>query len=131
MKRVTVGAIVLDVFLLTGAISIIVYFFVEDNVYGLISIIVSLIIIGGIIGFQFWYYGNTASGNRALKTQESDFNNGIERVVTVYDIDGKVIQKYEGKFDVTYDSSRILFDDENGKRHVVYYTTGTVTIDEK
>lgn len=131
MKRVTVGAIVLDVFLLIGAISIIVYFFAEDNVYGLISIIVSLIIIGEIIGFQFWYYGNTASGNRALKTQESDFNNGIERVVTVYDIDGKVIQKYEGKFDVTYDSSRILFDDENGKRHVVYYTTGTVTIDEK
>lgn len=48
----------------------------------------------------------------------------------MYDINGKVIKAYDGKFDVDYDSNRMIFDD-NGKRHVIYYTTGTVTIDEK
>ena len=127
----TILVIILDVILLIGAITIIVCCFLCDKVYGLISVIVCLVIMGAIIGFQFWYYSNTAQGSRALKTQESSLNNGIGRIVTIYDVNGQVIQKYEGKFDVTYDSSRILFDDENGKRHVIYYTTGTVTIDEK
>ena len=29
------------------------------------------------------------------------------------------------------DENRILFDDEDGKRHVIYYPTGTIIIDEK
>lgn len=127
----TIGAIILDIVLILGAIGIILVSFTEDKVYGLIAIIITLIIMGGIVAFQFWFYKNTAEGNRAIKSQESNFNNGIERIVTVYDLNGQVIQKYEGKFDVTYDNSRILFDDENGKRHTIYYTTGTVIIDEK
>lgn len=86
--------------------------------------------IGVFVGMNA-YYNNTESGKRALKSQESNFNSGIERTVTIYDVNGKVIKQYEGKFDVEYDDDRILFDDENGKRHVVYYTTGTVAIDEK
>lgn len=86
--------------------------------------------IGIFVGMNA-YYNNTESGKRALKSQESNFNSGIERVVTIYDVNGKVIKHYEGRFDVEYDDDRILFDDENGKRHVVYYTTGTVAIDEK
>ena len=80
------------------------------------------------IGF---FYSNTAIGRRALKSQKSNFNNGIERTVRVYDVEGDIIQQYEGKFDIEYDSDRILFDDEHGKRHIIYYTTGTVIIDEK
>ena len=78
-----------------------------------------------------WYFNNTATGIRAYKSQESNFNNGIERVVRVYDVNGKLITEYDGKFDITYDNDRILFDDQNGKRHVIYYPTGTVTVDEK
>ena len=78
-----------------------------------------------------WYFNNTATGRRAYKSQESNFNNGIERVVRVYDVNGKLITEYDGKFDITYDNDRILFDDQNGKRHVIYYPTGTVTVDEK
>ena len=78
-----------------------------------------------------WYFNNTAAGRRAYKSQESNFNNGIERVVRVYDVNGKLITEYDGKFDITYDNDRILFDDQNGKRHVIYYPTGTVTVDEK
>lgn len=89
----------------------------------------------GVLCFQLWYYENTASGQRAFKDQESNFENGTERVVTVYDINGEVIKQYDGRFDVETgnvdNAPYILFDDENGKRHIIYYTTGTVTIDEK
>ena len=97
------------------------------------------VIIGALVGlvatlfisaFVYWYYQNTESGARALKTQESNFNNGIERKVSVYDIQGDLIQEYSGKFDLEYDDDRILFDDENGLRHIIYYPTGTVIIDE-
>ena len=82
-----------------------------------------------IVGF--WYYNNTESGMRAMKDQESNFGDGINRVVTVYDVNGNVIATYEGRFDIETDKdSYILFDDEDGYRHVIYYTTGTITIDE-
>ena len=93
---------------------------------GLIGIIISILLLVGML----WYYNNTADGARALKSQESNFNMGINRKVTVYDMEGDVIQEYEGKFDVEYDDDRILFDDEKGLRHVIYYPTGTVIIDE-
>lgn len=96
-------------------------------------------LISGAIGFLIclitlmvllWYFNSTASGARAVKTQLSNFNNGINRKVTVYDATGNILQTYEGKFDVEYDDDRILFDDEKGLRHVIYYPTGTVIIDE-
>ena len=90
------------------------------------AFICTIIMIG-----MMWYFNNTASGRRTFKSQESNFNNGIERIVKVYDVNGKLITEYDGKFDITYDDDRILFDDENGKRHIVYYPTGTVVIDEK
>lgn len=84
-----------------------------------------------ILGFMLWYFSNTENGKRAMKSQESNFNGGIERTVKVYDIKGEIIAEYEGKFDVDYNESRIIFDDENGKRHIIYYKTATVVIDEK
>lgn len=93
---------------------------------GLASFIICLIILFVIN----WYYTNTADGSRAIKTQESNFHNGIERRVEVYDAVGNKIKEYEGKFDLEYDDDRILFDDENGQRHIIYYPTGTVIIDE-
>lgn len=92
---------------------------------------IAAILIIGICIAMHWYYGNTQSGKRAIKSQESNFNEGIERTVKVYDVNGELITEYDGKFDITYDDDRILFDDENGKRHVIYYPTGTVVIDER
>ena len=104
---------------------------IESTIGKIVSgAITTAICIGVVFGFLF-YYNNTAGGRRAFKSQESNLNNGIERTVTVYDVEGEVIKEYDGKFDITYDDDRILFDDENGKRHVIYYPTGTVTIDEK
>lgn len=97
------------------------------------SVIIAIILIGTII-FQLWYYSNTEVGQRAMKTQETKLGDGIERVITVYDINGNIIKTYEGKFDITYDSNDsdgLIWDDEQGKRHIIYYTTGTITVDEK
>ena len=90
------------------------------------GILLSAVLLAGML----FYFNGTASGKRAFKSQESNFNNGIQRTVEVYDATGGLIKTYNGKFDVKYDSDRILFDDENGKRHVIYYPTGTVIIDE-
>lgn len=84
-----------------------------------------------LLGFLLWYFGSTEKGKRAMKSQESNFNGGIERTVKVYDIKGDIIAEYEGKFDVDYSQNRIIFDDENGKRHIIYYNMATVVIDEK
>ena len=89
-----------------------------------------LLIIIGSWAIGLWYYNGTEAGKRALKTQESNFNGGIKRRVTVYDVEGDMIAEYEGKFDIEYDDDRILFDDEQGLRHIIYYPTGNVIIDE-
>ena len=90
----------------------------------------SLLVVFLLIGMLF-YYNGTAAGKRAYKSQESNFNYGIERTVEVYDATGNLLKTYNGKFDIDYDDNRIIFDDENGKRHVIYYPTGTVIVDEK
>ena len=93
------------------------------------AVVAVVLIIFLLVGMR-WYYNNTAKGQRAFKTQESNFGNGLQRTVKVFDVNGNIIYQYEGKIDVEYDECRILFDDEKGKRHVIYYTTGTVLIEE-
>lgn len=131
----TIGGWVLYVFLVLciifGALWIIFGVLDEDSMTGkIITIAVALILSIILLGVFNWYYTSTASGSRAVKTQQSNLDNGIQRTVTVYSATGEVIKEYEGKFDVEYDDDRILFDDENGLRHVIYYPTGTVVIDE-
>ena len=96
----------------------------------LAGVLVGVIISGLLLGGLLFYFNGTAAGKRAYKTQESNFHNGIERTVEVYDATGNLLKTYSGKFDVDYDDNRIIFDDEKGKRHVIYYPTGTVIIDE-
>ena len=131
--------------IILGVCIVIAYYLCEKMQFGnkkikyQILIVIDMIICGALIVgfacFQFWYYDNTASGQRAFKDQESNLENGTERIVTVYDVNGEVIKQYDGRFDVETgivdNAPYILFDDENGKRHIIYYTTGTVVIDEK
>lgn len=100
------------------------------NQFKTIGFIITLVLCLIVTFGTLWYFQNTESGKRALKTQESNFNKGIERKVSVYDVEGDLIHEYKGKFDLEYDDDRILFDDENGLRHIIYYPTGTVIIDE-
>lgn len=95
---------------------------------------VGLVIVGIVLaclwGFGIFYFGHTESGKRALKNQNSELNGGIEREVNVYDVEGDLIQSYRGKFDIEYENERILFDDENGNRHIIYFKTGTIIVNE-
>ena len=92
--------------------------------FKIILAIVIIIIIAGIVV-------NQASIKRWLKDKQSEISNGIERTVEVYDINGKLIKKYEGKFDIEWQDDRIKFDDENNQRHIIYFKTGTIIVDEK
>lgn len=69
--------------------------------------------------------------DRACKDYQSDVDGGLYRTVKVYDIDGDLLAEYTGKFDIETDhSTYILWDDEMGKRHIIYFTTATIIIDE-
>ena len=57
---------------------------------------------------------------RAMKSQGINFGDGLVREVLVYDETGNLIKEYKGKFDIDYDNDRIVFDDENDLRHVIY-----------
>lgn len=72
------------------------------------------------------------SCSRACKDYNSDMNGGLYRTVKVYDIEGNLVTEYEGKFDIETDhTTYILWDDEYGKRHIVYFSTFNIIIDEK
>lgn len=68
-----------------------------------------------------------------MKSWKSETSGGLNRTVIVYDVKGKELAKYTGRFDVEERTSegivKIKFDCK-GKRHIIYAQTGTVLIDE-
>jgi hypothetical protein len=72
---------------------------------------------------------NRASIQRGFKSLQSEYANGIDRTITVYDYNGEVVKTYSGKFDVTESETGIMFDDsETGKRVII---TGGIIINEE
>ena len=132
---ITIGGwvlIVIGIIIGVVGIGLAIYFAIEGSPGSAIAAVVICLIIAAAIIIGTIVYHNTEKGKRAYKDQESNFSNGITRTVTVYDINGEIIEQYRGKFDVETDNpGYILFDDENGKRHIIYYTTGTIIIDEE
>lgn len=98
------------------------------------GVLLAIVGIALAVWCMFWLYG-TESGQRALETFGSETQGGITRSVRVYDLNGKLIESYEGRFDIEYDEERIMFDilqdDGTYQRHQIFNTTGTVLIDEK
>lgn len=130
----TIGSIVfivIGVIVLIGGIGMSIASFTGYETGDGILFLIASLVISAICIVTPIVYSNTEAGKRALKDQKSNFGDGIERIVTVYDVNGEIIEKYSGKFDVETTDNYIIFDDEKGKRHMIYYTTGTVIIDEK
>lgn len=71
-----------------------------------------------------------AGWERTKKNFSSSVNNGLKREIIVYDTVGNELYRQIGKFDVDYINDRILYDDEQGHRHSVYFKTGTVVVNE-
>ena len=94
-----------------------------DNwvLHSLVCLLVVALVVGAVIGVGHWYCNSTASGVRAMKDQESNLNNGLKREIIITAEDGREIFYYEGKCDIETDhSSYILFEDEDGYRHIIY-----------
>lgn len=90
------------------------------------ALVIVLLIVGGN-----WYFSNTANGVRALKEQQSNLNNGLNREITIIAADGREVFHYKGKCDIESDhtDNYILFEGEDGLRRMVYYgVTDTVLI---
>lgn len=69
-----------------------------------------------------------ASWQRVTKSIKSDMGNGLNRTVTVYDYNGKKIDSWSGKFDVSASENEVYFDDANGKRVIIH---GGIVINEE
>lgn len=109
-------------------------FLYEREVGRGLGILLGTVIISILIAcFGFWWCNNTADGARALKDQQSNFNNGLNREITVLAADGRVIFQYRGKCDIESDhaDNYILFEGEDSLRRMIYYgITDTVLIME-
>ena len=102
----------------------------DAPVAGLITLLVTIIVLGGLFWFGSWYYSNTASGARAVKDQQVDWSQGVERIIQVVESDGSVSYEYRGKVDIEMHNNYIVFD-ENNKRIILYKSyTSTLVITE-
>lgn len=121
--------------LLACMIGVIIFMIIEnvEAKYKIIALIIEVVLIVAMVGGCAAYHTKTESGKRSIKTWQSETSGGIDRTVTVYDINGEEVAKYTGRFDVEESSRegvvKIKFDC-NGKRHIIYAQTGTVLIDE-
>ena len=99
----------------------------------IIALLVNLVVIGLITFGCTTYNTHTESGKRSVKSWDSEVHGGINRTVTVYDMQGEEVARYHGKFDIQENAQdgivKVKFDC-NGKRHIIYAQTGTVLIDE-
>lgn len=127
---------VLICILLCGGLTAIICFSVDEAKAGIITLIGTVIICVILFLTVAWYNTSTEQGRRALKDNESNFNGGIYREITITAEDGREIFHYEGKVDIetSHEGSEnyILFESEDGRRYIIYYgITDTVLIVEK
>lgn len=107
---------------------------VEDAKAGIITALISFIILILIAVFMNWYNTSTASGIRNYKDYQSELSNGIEREIVITAEDGREIFRYEGKVDIesNHEDNYIKFESAEGKRYIIYYgIQDTIQIIEK
>lgn len=127
----TIGAVALLVIIAVIGVFASVMFFMDDPKLGIIAILICLLVwFGAFFGLK-WYYGSTASGARALKDQQSNLNQGLNRQITITAEDGREIYHYKGKCDIETQDRYILFEGEDGLRRTIYWgITDTIIIEE-
>lgn len=128
----TIGWIIFVVLVGLLWFGITIYLFLtEDAKFGIVGLLITIIIVGAMVGGELRYYNSTASGARALKDQKSNLNNGTNREITITAEDGREIYHYIGKCDIETNDKYILFEDESGNRQMIYWgVTDTIIISE-
>lgn len=97
-----------------------IVFAADEIPWKILAGIVTAILIAALFFGMRWYFQNTASGQRALVDQKSELSGGIERTITVYTADGKVIAQYTGRIDIEGNDGGYVLFDFNGKRYTYY-----------
>ncbi len=92
-----------------------------------VTFLVTLVLVLAMFGGFMFYYHGTESGQRAFKTQQSNFEGGLNRTVTVYSYSGDEIRSWTGKFDVTENDQETYFDID-GRRVIIQ---GGIIINEE
>lgn len=92
-----------------------------------VTLLVTFVLVLAMFGGFMFYYHNTESGQRAFKTQHSNFDGGLNRTVTVYSYSGDEIRSWTGKFDVTENDQETYFDID-GRRVIIQ---GGIIINEE
>ena len=128
-----VGLIVLTAIVITICVSIASEYTIERKSSKVVIVLIAWVVSISICGLLLWHLYGTESGRRAQKSFRSETHGGLIRTVKVYDMQGDLIQEYKGKFDIEENQTggivKVKFDCD-GKRHIVYCSTGTVVIDE-
>lgn len=130
----TIGLWILLGIILIGGLAFAGWRFYEDGwEVGLCVALATILLTVILGGCGFWWCNNTATGVRALKDQQSNLSNGLNREIIVTAEDGREIFHYKGKCDIETDhvDNYILFEGEDGLRRMIYYgITDTVLIME-
>lgn len=110
------------------------WFFYEEGWKPGLCIALATVMLTVLLGCcAFWWCNNTAAGARAMKDQQSNLSNGLNREIIVVAEDGREIFHYKGKCDIEtdHDDNYILFEGEDSLRRMIYYgITDTVMIME-
>lgn len=127
----TIAAVALLAILAVVGLFVSFMCFTDKPKMGVIVLLVVLLVwVGAFVAFK-WYYGSTASGARALKDQQSNLNQGLNREITITAEDGREIYHYKGKCDIETQDRYILFEGEDGLRRTIYWgITDTIIIEE-
>ena len=125
----TFGGWVLFIFLAlcTLGLGVVVMFMFDTKTGWVVTLVITFIVILAMFGGFMFYYHNTESGQRAFKTQQSNFGGGLNRTVTVYSYSGDEIRSWTGKFDVTENDQETYFDID-GRRVIIQ---GGIIINEE
>ncbi len=86
----------------------------------IVLILLAFVTMTGCASFDSW-----------SKNWESETNGGLERIVKVYSPNGQLLSTYEGKINIQYDESRVIFQIDRDKRISIYSDTAIVVVEEK
>lgn len=118
----TIGGWVLLIFLGASILGLGIMIAINADTKGkaIYAIVIALVLVVALAVGLFWYFGNTASGQRALTDQKSELAGGLDRVVTIYTANGDVIAQYSGKIDIEANDGGYVKFDYEGNRYIYY-----------